>query len=48
MPLTLRKDSLWGKVSELQIVASHPSATTPKCVFAVQEDRNAQNRDAYL
>lgn len=49
MPFSLIKGSLWGNVSELQIVASHPTPTTPKCVFAVQgEGMSAQNRDAYL
>lgn len=46
MPFTLRKDSLWDKVPELQ---SHPSAATPKCVFTVQEvHENVKQRGLFV
>lgn len=45
----LTKDSQCGTITELQRVASYPTLTTPKCVFAVQGgDMSAQNRGAYL
>lgn len=45
----LTKDSQWGTVTELQVVASYPTLTTPKRVFAVQGgDMSTQNRGAYL
>lgn len=35
MPFNLIKDSLLGKVSELQSIVRYPAPTTPKCPFAV-------------
>lgn len=35
MPFNLIKDSLWGKVSELQSTVRYPAPTTSKCPFAV-------------